>query len=150
MHSRSHLLLAVRQHILLLAFEPPHPWLLLILTVYELLYCVGHPDSSSTRTPAFLHGATFHFPDEADSVLKWLKGRVHELQRIRRAFEYTLNAVEEKWRGNFSKLQGLLEQRGAELAVLQRKLLLSLTPSTHISSSSSSSTYTRTAAAARW
>lgn len=82
-------------------------------------------------------------------MLKWLKSKVHELQRIRRAFEYTLNAVEEKWRGNFSKIQGLLEQRGAELAVIQRKLLLSLGPSTHISASASS-TYTRTASSAHW
>ena len=45
---------------------------------------------------------------------------------VRRAFEYTISEVEEKWKGNFLKLQSLLEQRGSEIAVLQRRLLTAL------------------------
>lgn len=45
---------------------------------------------------------------------------------VRRAFEYTISEVESKWRGNMVKLHALLEQRGAEIAVLQRRLLTAL------------------------
>jgi len=139
-------------------------------------------DASVVRTPAFLNGASFHYPDDAEQAVKWIRGKVHELQRfggmattkqshhttapvcdtspraagneeqrrrscfallllrlfslcvcvcvcvcsVRRAFEYTIAAVEEKWRTNFSKLHSLLDQRGNEIVILQRRLLTAL------------------------
>lgn len=51
---------------------------------------------------------------------------------VRRAFEFTLREVDDKWQGNFAKLQALLEQRGNEIAVLQRRLLTALGQTTTV------------------
>jgi len=86
----------------------------------------NYMDASSARPPSFLVGGTFHFPDDAEQAVKWIKSKTHELQRIRRAFEFTLLEVEERWKTNFAKMQTLLEQRGRELSILQRRLLVAL------------------------
>ena len=141
---------------------------------------VGYTDASASRVPGFLLGASFHYPDDAEQAVKWIKGKIHELQRsdrrrskkmitsrevewdsnhipcylifadisfllfsspffvflsvpsVRRAFEYTLHEVDEKWKSNFVKLQSLLEQRGQEIAVLQRRLLTALGQTTTV------------------
>jgi len=85
-------------------------------------------DASALRTPSFLlgGGSAFHFPDDAEAAVKWLRGRAHELARVRRAFEYTLLEVEAKWKNNFAKIEQLMHQRQAEIATLQRRLLTAL------------------------
>jgi hypothetical protein len=94
--------------------------------LWFLLYFLGYTDAASVRTPSFLSGGTFHFPDDAEAAVKWLRGRAHELGRVRRAFEYTLIEVEAKWKANFAKMETLMHARQHEIATLQRRLLTAL------------------------
>lgn len=68
--------------------------------------------TDSIATPAFLAVPTlpFNFPSDVEPTIKWIKVRLHEFQRIRRAFQYTIAEVEEKWKGQINKINKLLEQ----------------------------------------
>lgn len=41
----------------------------------------AYSDAGAARTPGFLLGGTFHYPDDAEQAIKWIRGKVHEMQR---------------------------------------------------------------------
>lgn len=103
-----------------------------VVEVAHIIYAAKIPASSYTDSsvypPAFLNHPTiaFRFPEDIEMTLKWIKSKMYEFQRIRRAFQFTIAEVEEKWKGQFGKITKLLEQRGEEIAALQRKTLHAL------------------------